>query len=70
VDKKAGSGRADLSNTTQFSCERRVLRSGGPNHVNLHVHRIHPQLAIKRPKPSPTKEPQRAALIEAPVEVS
>jgi hypothetical protein len=37
ADKKAG-----LSNITQFSRGRRVLRSGGPNHVNLYVHRVHP----------------------------
>jgi hypothetical protein len=29
-------------NTTQFSRGRRVLRSGGPNHVNHCVHRVHP----------------------------
>jgi hypothetical protein len=47
-----------------------VLRSGGPNHVNLGVHRVHLYLATKRPKPSPTKEPQQAAPIAAPVEIS
>jgi hypothetical protein len=30
-----------LSNTTQFFRGRRVLRSGGPNHVNLGVHCVH-----------------------------
>jgi hypothetical protein len=59
-----------LSNTTQFSRGRMVLRSGGPNHVNLGVHRVHLYLATKRPKPSPTKEPQQAAPIAAPVEIS
>jgi hypothetical protein len=28
------------SNTTPFTRERRVLHFGGPNHVNLRVHRI------------------------------
>jgi hypothetical protein len=47
-------------NTTQFSRGRRVLRSGGPNHVNLRVHCVHLELTTKRLKAFPTKEPQRA----------
>jgi hypothetical protein len=57
-------------NTTQFSCRRRVLRSGGPNHVNYRVHRVHLELTTKRLKTFPTKEPQRAAPVAALVEVS
>jgi hypothetical protein len=56
--------------TTQFSCGRRVLRSGGPNHVNHRVHRVHLELTTKRLKTFPTKEPQRAVAVAAPVEVS
>jgi hypothetical protein len=37
----AHTGKADLSNTTQFSRRRRVLCSNGLNHVNLRVHRVH-----------------------------
>jgi hypothetical protein len=48
-------------NTTQFSCGRRVLRLGGLNHVNLHLHRVHLELTTKRLKTFFTKEPQRAA---------
>jgi hypothetical protein len=33
--------RRGLSNTTPFSRGRRLLRSGGPNYVNLLVHRVH-----------------------------
>jgi hypothetical protein len=58
------------SNTTSFSRGRRVLRSGGPNHVNPRVQRVYPYLATKRPKHPLTKEPQRAAPVAAPVEVS
>jgi hypothetical protein len=57
----------------QFSHGRRVLRSGGLNHVNLHVHRVHPQLATKGPKPpsiKAIKELQWAAPLAAPMEVS
>jgi hypothetical protein len=57
-------------NTTQFSHEHRVLRSGGLNHGNHRVHRVHLELTTKRLKAFPTKEPQRAAPIAAPVEVS
>jgi hypothetical protein len=57
-------------NTTQFSRGRRVLRSGGPNYINHRVHRVHLELTTKRQKPPPTKEPQRAAPVAAPVEVS
>jgi hypothetical protein len=41
--KKAQShtGKAGLSNTTQFFRGRRVLRSGDPNNINLCVHRVH-----------------------------
>jgi hypothetical protein len=48
-------------NITQFSRGRWVLRSGGPNHVNLHVHHVHLELTTKRLKAFPIKEPQRAA---------
>jgi hypothetical protein len=57
-------------NTTQFSHGRRVLRSGGPNHVNHHVHRVHLGLTTKRLKAFPTKERQWATPVAAPVEVS
>jgi hypothetical protein len=57
-------------NTTQFSRGHRVLRSGGPNHVNHRVYHVHLELIIKRLKVFPTKEPQRAAPVAAPVEVS
>jgi hypothetical protein len=57
-------------NTTQFSRGRRVLRSGGSNHVNHRVHRVHLELTTKRLKAFPTKEPQRAAPVATPVEVS
>jgi hypothetical protein len=56
--------------TTQFSRGYRVLRSGGSNHINLHVHRVHIGLTTKRLNAFPTKEPQWAAPIAAPVEVS
>jgi hypothetical protein len=49
-------------NTTRFSRGRRVLRSGGPNHINHHVHRVHLELTTKRLKAFPVKEPQLAAL--------
>jgi hypothetical protein len=49
-------------NTTQFSRGRMVLRSGGPNHVNHHVHRVHLELTIKRLKTFPAKESQMTAL--------
>jgi hypothetical protein len=48
--------------TTQVSRGRRVLRSGGPNHVNHRVHRVHLELTTKRLKAFPAKEPQWAAL--------
>jgi hypothetical protein len=57
-------------NITQFSCGRRVLRSGGPNHINHCVHRVHIELTIKRLKVFPIKELQRTAPIAAPVKVS
>jgi hypothetical protein len=57
-------------NTTQFSRGCRVLRSGGPNYINHRVHRVHLELTTKRQKPPPTKKPQRAAPVVAPVEVS
>jgi hypothetical protein len=57
-------------NTTQFSRGCRVLRSGGPNHVNHRVHHVHLELTNKTLKAFPTKEPHRAALTTAPVEVS
>jgi hypothetical protein len=56
-------------NTTQFSHRHRVLRLGGLNHVNHHVHRVHLDLTTKWLKAFPTKEPQRAAPVAAPVEV-
>jgi hypothetical protein len=69
-----GKGKAQahtgLSNTTQFSRGCRILRSGDPNHINLHVHHVHPRLVTKRPKPPIIKEPQRAAPVAALVEVS
>jgi hypothetical protein len=49
-------------NTTQFSRGRRVLRSGGPNHVNHCVPRVHLGLTTKRLKAFPAKEPQLVAL--------
>jgi hypothetical protein len=49
-------------NTTQFSRRRRILRSAGPNHVNLRVHRIHLELTTKGLKTFPVKELQWAAL--------
>jgi hypothetical protein len=57
-------------NTTQFSRGRRVLRSGGPNHINYRVHCVHLELTTKRLKAFPTKESQRAAPVAAPVKVS
>jgi hypothetical protein len=48
-------------NTTQFSHGRRILCSGGPNHVNHRVHRVHLDLTTKRLNAFPTKEPQWAA---------
>jgi hypothetical protein len=57
-------------NITQFSHERRVLRSDGPNHINHHIHHIHLELTTKRLKAFHTKEPQRAAPVAALVEVS
>jgi hypothetical protein len=57
-------------NTTQFSHECRVLRSGGPNHVNHRAHHVHLDLTTKRLNAIPTKEPQWAAPAAAPVEVS
>jgi hypothetical protein len=56
-------------NTTQFSYGCRVLHSGGLNHVNHRVHRVHLELTTKRLKTFPTKEPQQAAPVAAPVEV-
>jgi hypothetical protein len=47
----------------------RVLRSGGPNHVNPHLHYVPPWLTSETPKTSLTNEPQRAALVVMPVEV-
>jgi hypothetical protein len=72
VEKKAQAhtGKTCLSNTTQFSRKRRTLHSGGPNHINLDVHRVHPELMTKRVKPFPTKEPQLSAPVAAPVKVS
>jgi hypothetical protein len=42
-------------NTTQFFCGRRVLRSGGPNHINHCVHHVHLELtaASQTSTPSP-----------------
>jgi hypothetical protein len=57
-------------NTTQFSHGHRVLRSGGLNHINYRVHRVHIELTINRLKVFPIKEPQRAAPVAAPVKVS
>jgi hypothetical protein len=57
-------------NTTQFSRGRRVLHSGGPNHVNHRVHHIHLELTTKRQKTFPIKEPERATPVAALVEVS
>jgi hypothetical protein len=45
-------------NTTQFSRERRVLRSGGLNHVNHSVHYVHLELTTKRLNAFSTKESQ------------
>jgi hypothetical protein len=56
--------------TTQFSCGRMVLRSGGPNHINHCVHRVHIELTTKRLKVFSIKELQRVAPIAAPVKVS
>jgi hypothetical protein len=44
-----------LSNTTLFSNGRKVLCSGGLNHVHHCVHHVHPELTTRRPKPSPNK---------------
>jgi hypothetical protein len=60
VELRLRQGRLE-HNITQFSHGRRVLRSGGPNHVNLCIHRIHLELTTKRLKTFPTKEPQRVA---------
>jgi hypothetical protein len=49
-------------NTTQFSCGRRVLRSGGPNHINPCVPCVQLELTTKMLKAFPAKEPQWAAL--------
>jgi hypothetical protein len=57
-------------NATQFSRGRRVLCSGGLNHINHRVHHVHLELTTKRLKAFYTKEPQWAALAAAPVEVS
>jgi hypothetical protein len=57
-------------NTTQFSHRRRVLRSGDPNNVNHRIHHVHLELTTKRLKTFPIKEPQRAAPVATPVEVS
>jgi hypothetical protein len=57
-------------NITQFSHGRRVLHSGGPNRVNHRVHRVNLELTTKRLKTFSTKEPQRAAPVAAPAEVS
>jgi hypothetical protein len=43
-------------NITQFSYGRGVLRSGGPNHINHHVHRVHLELTTKRLKAFPIKK--------------
>jgi hypothetical protein len=56
-------------NTTQFFCGRRVLHSGGLNHVNYHVHHVHLELTTKRLKAFTTKEPQWAAPVAAPMKV-
>jgi hypothetical protein len=71
-DRKKERLRQDMveHNTTQFSRGRRVLGSGGPNHVNHRVHHVHLELTTKRLKVFPTKEPQRATLVVAPVKVS
>jgi hypothetical protein len=48
---RKGSGKAGLSrNATQFFCRRRVLRSGGPNHVNHRVHHVYTERTIKKAK--------------------
>jgi hypothetical protein len=57
-------------NTTQFSRERMVLRSGDPNHVNHRVHHVHLDLTIKMLKTFSIKEPQRAAPVATPVKIS
>jgi hypothetical protein len=57
-------------NTTQFSRGCGVLHSGGPNHVNHHVHHVHLELTTKRLKVFPTKEPQRVAPVATLVKVS
>jgi hypothetical protein len=57
-------------NITQFSRGCRVLCSGGSNHINHRVHRVHLELTTKRLKTFLTKESQRAAAVAAPVEVS
>jgi hypothetical protein len=40
------------------------------NHINHRVHHVRLELTTKRLKVFPTKEPQRAAVVAAPVEVS
>jgi hypothetical protein len=49
-------------NITKFSYGRWVLRSGGLNHINHRVHRVHLELTTKRLNAFPTKEPQQASL--------
>jgi hypothetical protein len=57
-------------NITQFSYGRGVLRSGGPNHINQHVHRVHLELTTKRLKAFPTKKPQWTAAVAVLMKVS
>jgi hypothetical protein len=53
--KRLRQGRLE-HNITQFSRRRRVLRSGGLNHLNHRVHRVHLELTTKRLKTFPTKK--------------
>jgi hypothetical protein len=69
-DSRLTRARSGLSNTTLFSHGCRVLRFDGLNHVNHYVHRVHLKLTTKIPNLFPNKEPQRAAPVAGPVEVS
>jgi hypothetical protein len=57
-------------NTTQFSREHRVLRSGGLNHVNHRVHHVLLELTTKRLNTFFIKEPQRTAPVTTSIKIS
>jgi hypothetical protein len=69
----SGQFNASRKNTQQYNNPlrgRSVLRSGGPNHVNPHVHHVSSIAASSRGLSLSNYEPEQAALVVVLVEVS